>query len=147
MGRVRLPHIYRFYLSLTALPCRSRRSHTCSRREEKRDRKRERGREKEKREKERMKTKENTIERKDETQGEIYRDDPVMGQLRAVVVASTRHFTSRHLFANIISFEDSLICWITLVLLCILFQEIQHFFANIDLSEKKKKRLTNKNKI
>lgn len=31
MGRVRLPHIYRFYLSLTALPCRSRRSHTYSR--------------------------------------------------------------------------------------------------------------------
>lgn len=56
-----------------------------------------RARYEEKRERERIKTKK-IIERKGETQGEIYRDDPVMGQLRAVAEqASTRHFISRHL--------------------------------------------------
>lgn len=47
MGRVRLPHIYRFYLSLTALPCRSRRSHTYSRTKRREERKGERERKKE----------------------------------------------------------------------------------------------------
>lgn len=99
MGRVRLPHIYRFYLSLTALPCRSRRPHTYPRvvRDEKRRR-----REKKDRGKKRDKIRYTTM-------------TPAMGQLRAVAGrASTRRFVSRHL--SRILRRCSRICLITLIL-------------------------------
>jgi len=121
MGRVRLPHIYRFYLSLTALPCRSRHPRTYSRvvrDEERRERRRE-GKAR---------------------QDKIYHDDPRNGTVTSGCGTSvdTPFFVSRYL--SRILRRCSMIRLITLTLP---FVEIQYlilalFFTNINSTERKR---------